>query len=324
MQSANLRRFCFRVRALRAAIPLLVLTSLGAAPPLPLLPAAQIFAPGIISGPANDGAPSFLPDGHTLFFARSGAAGGTILESHLGADRWSEPEIAPFSGRWSDDHPTVAPDGSYVVFVSTRPVAGSTTHVAHIWRVDRTASGWSDAVELPPQINRGPRIFAPSIAADGTIYFLNLGPNRSFQLFASRFVKGHYQEATPLPFSTPATADVDPQIAPDQSFMVFASSGREGPEDKKEHLYFVSRHNGTWGEPRRLRYDGDDANGGGTDNEPRFSPDTATLYFDSDRTLAVTYPRTPEQARTDIARINAWDDGNTNVWTLPLSAALRA
>jgi Tol biopolymer transport system component len=291
---------------------------LGAAPPV--LPAPAIFAPGVVSGPANDGTPSFLPDGKTLFFSRSGAAGGTILESHLTDGRWSEPEIAPFSGLWNDDHPTVAPDGSYVIFVSTRPVPGVTTKVAHLWRVDRTAAGWSGAVELPPQVNRGPRVFAPSIATDGTIYFLDLGPNHSFQLYQSRYVKGRYQEATTLPFSSPKTADVDPQIAPDQSFMIFASSGRAGADDSKEHLYVVSHRNGTWGEPQRLHYDGDDAPGGSTDNEPRFSPDLATLYFDSDRTLPVTYPRTPERARIDIARINAWDDGNTNVWTLPLTA----
>jgi hypothetical protein len=35
------------------------------------LPEPQVFAPGMISGPANDGAPTFSPDGTTLFFTRS-------------------------------------------------------------------------------------------------------------------------------------------------------------------------------------------------------------------------------------------------------------
>src|SRR5580704_10880956 len=31
-------------------------------------PAPQIFSPGVISGPANDGSPTLSPDGNTLYF----------------------------------------------------------------------------------------------------------------------------------------------------------------------------------------------------------------------------------------------------------------
>jgi WD40-like Beta Propeller Repeat len=31
------------------------------------LPIVQLFAPGVVSGPANDGSPTFSPDGKTLF-----------------------------------------------------------------------------------------------------------------------------------------------------------------------------------------------------------------------------------------------------------------
>ena len=58
----------------------------------------MIFAPGVISGPANDGSPSFMPDGKTLFFTRSGSSAGTIMESRLVDGHWTTPEIAPFSG----------------------------------------------------------------------------------------------------------------------------------------------------------------------------------------------------------------------------------
>ena len=64
------------------------------APPLE----ARIFAPGIISGPANDGSPTFSPDGTTLFFTRYAAHWSVILQSHLEKGKWSEPVVAPFSG----------------------------------------------------------------------------------------------------------------------------------------------------------------------------------------------------------------------------------
>jgi hypothetical protein len=307
----------------RAAV-ILAITLLGGAPatPAPEGAAPAVFAPGVISGPANDGSPTFTPDGKTLFFTRSGSGAGTILESHLVGGVWTQPEIAAFSGEWNDQHPSMAPDGSYLVFVSSRPVPGMASRVSHIWRVDRTANGWGAPVHLPATVNFAPLIFAPSVAADGTVYFLRIGPKRTFQLYSARFADGAYQQAQPLPFSTPATADVDPEIAPDQSFLVFASSGRR-PGDANEHLYVVFHRQGAWGEVVPIRYQGDDDNGGSNDNEPNIAPDGRTLYFDSDRTLRLQFPRTRAQARADLDRIESWDNGDTNVWTTSLEPWLR-
>lgn len=286
------------------------------------LPRARIFEPGVISGPANDGAPSFTPDGKTLFFTRSGTGAGTILESKYVAGAWTRPRIAPFSGEWNDQHAAVSPNGSFLVFVSTRPVPGLHRKVAHLWRADRTAAGWSAPKHLPSTVNIGPAIFKPSVAADGSIYFLSIGKGRTFQLYRSRFANGAYQQAQALPFSTPATADVDPEIAPDQSFLIFASSGRNGKDDTKEHLFIVFARNGSWGSVMPLRYAGDTDNGSSNDNEPDLSPDGRTLYFSSDRTLPLRFPRSRSGALADLQRIAQWDNGNANVWTLPLTPEL--
>jgi Tol biopolymer transport system component len=168
-------------------------------------------------------------------------------------------------------------------------------------------------------VNIGPRIFKPSVAADGTIYFLSIGPKRTFVLYRSAYVSGSYRQAERLPFSTEATADVDPEIAPDQSFLVFASSGRRGKDDTKEHLYIVFNHRGTWGDVMPLRYAGDDDNGSSNDNEPDLAPDGRTLYFSSDRVVPTTVPRSRERAIADLKRIDEWNNGNANVWTLSLA-----
>ena len=68
----------------------------------------QIFEPGVISGPANDGSPTFTADGKTIFFTRAGATWSIIVESHRTEDHWSEPQIAPFSGEWVDLHPALS------------------------------------------------------------------------------------------------------------------------------------------------------------------------------------------------------------------------
>jgi WD40-like Beta Propeller Repeat len=49
------------------------------------------------------------------------------------------------------------------------------------------------------------------------------------------------------------------------------------------------------------------------------SPDRQTLYFSSDRTVPVHFPRTREQTEQDIERAQTWDNGNYNVWFMPIA-----
>ena len=247
------------------------------------LPAPQLFAPSILID--NDSSPTFSPDGKTLLFAQAGRNTDAIVESHLVDGVWTKPQTASFS-KFNDQAPAFSSDGSYVIFVSSRTDAATGKRQAHLYRVDRTADGWSEPVELPATVNIGPAIYAPSIAADGSIYFLGItrnGDDRVFQLYRSRFSGGTYQRAEPLPFSTAQTRDVDPDIAPDQSFIIFASSGRNGASDTKEHLFIVFARNGGWSDVQPLRYQGDDADGGSTDNSPILGRDGKTLFFSSDR-----------------------------------------
>src|SRR5690349_16564312 len=62
----------------------------------------QVFAPGVISGPAAEDSAAFTPDGNTVFFDRVRWPNAAILVSHRTAEGWSVPVVAPFSGRWLD------------------------------------------------------------------------------------------------------------------------------------------------------------------------------------------------------------------------------
>jgi Tol biopolymer transport system component len=293
------------------------------------LPDPQIFAPGIISGPANDGAPTFSPDGNTLFFTRSAAHWSVILESHKLNGTWSKPTLASFSGEWPDSSPAMSPDGAYIVFQSTRPLIPLVTPpkpgvpipgiVSNLWRVDRTTSGWTQPVRLPDTVNIGHSIWKPTIAANGDIYFTWIDDKGSKRLFVSERTSGQYQPAKPLPFSDGSTLDVDPEIAPDGSFIVFCSAGRL-PGDPHDRLFLVHREGANWGKVQQIRYAGDEKPyGSSTDDEPRLGPDHRTLYFSSDRTLSVHFPRTHEQAQHDLDRLEIWDNSNSNVWSISLS-----
>lgn len=308
------------------ALAVLLLASFAAAPGFSASLVPTVFAPGVISGPNHEAAPAFTPDGKTVYFQRSSDRGGTILVSHLAHGRWSKPQIAPFSGVWDDIEPAMAPDGSFLVFISNRPSTpggqtlqgfynGSPQFGGNMWRVERRGKGWSDPVRLPDTINRSTTIFAPSIVADGSIYFMDAyGEKRRFRLYRSQYRDGSYEAAQPLEFSDGSTTDVDPAVAPDESFMIFGS-GRAPA--KSVDLFLVRRQGTGWGQPEHL---GVELNTPNSDAEPRLSPDLQTLYFSSERTMPISYPRSLTQAREDLKRTQAWDNGQYNIWYVPTAA----
>lgn len=284
----------------------------------------ELFSPGIISGGANDGAPTFSPDGKTLFFERTNGKWAAILRSVWSARGWSIPTLAPFSGEYSDQQPAYAPDGNYLIFVSTRPMkkacAGCATRSSHLYRVDRTARGWSVPRELPEQVNIANRVFKPSIAANGDLFFMaNVASQGAakWRLFRSAFAHGAYSSAEPLPFSGDEDGDVDPYVAPDQSYIIFSSSHRSGNADSHEHLFVVRRTAAGWSAPQAIHYAGEDD---ADDGEASVSPDGKWLYFTSSRVTNGSVRRNRPGAEAALAQMNTWDNSNNNVWRLPASA----
>ena len=285
-----------------------------------------VFAPGVISGAAGEACPSFTPDGNTVYFD----VGTMILVSHRNGDQWSKPQIASFSGEWGDHDPTMAPDGSYLVYVSNRPVGtdnkplGATVQGkfypargGHLWRVDRHGDGWGKPVHLPVAVNASDRTYAPSIAADGSLYFIHPDERNVFHIYRSAFVHGTYQPAQKVAVGDPSAQTHDPAIAPDQSFMVFNLNDAQKPG--MGDFYIAFREGQRWGTPIDL--------GAAINGEPgrwsqwgaHLSPDHQTLYFTSDRTTKVDYPRTQPQAQQELARMQSWDNGGDNIWFVPLA-----
>jgi hypothetical protein len=322
--------------------PILCAQSDSAAPTVRNSPAAataapEIFLPGLISGPANDGSPTFSPDSNTIFFSRSSGNWTMILQSNKVAGQWSKPVIASFSGEWSDSSPELSPDGSYLVLQSSRPVATADPaepadpgkpprRVSNIWRVDRVGSGWSKPQRLPDTVNLpGQSLWKPSVAADGTLYFTAIDEKRNKRLYSSQYINGAYQQAQPLAFSDGTKQDVDPEIAPDGSFLIFVSAGRL-PDDQKDHLFIVFKKADGWGPVAPIRYAGDANDGYSTDDEPHLSRDHRTVYFTSDRVIPVHFPLAPEQAQQNFKQLESsgWFTGYANVWSLSLAPWLNA
>ncbi|MEP6617789.1 MAG: hypothetical protein ABJE47_00680 [bacterium] len=293
------------------------------------VPRPVVFSPGVISGSANDAAPAFTPDGNTIYFSRE----GSILVSHRRGAGWSRPEIAPFSGQWRDTEPAISPDGSVLIFASSRPIAdgggaldgswGGQTYKGrggNLWRVQRHGSSWGTPIRLPDVVNRGTAIFAPAIVADQSLYFMEATMTTKFHLLRSQYRDGRYEEPVPLAFTGP-WSDVDPVVAPDESFMIFPSN-RPPLLGANHNLFIAFRESGKWGEPRPMVIEGIDAS---VDvNEARMGPDHRTLYFSSGQRLPIAYPRTRATAKQDGRRIQDWDNGLLNIWHIDATSWIQA
>ncbi|MET3664522.1 hypothetical protein [Caulobacter sp. 1776] len=292
------------------------------------LPTPTPWQPGVISGPIHDAAPAFTPDGRTVYFGRSVGGGRpypAIYTSRLVAGRWTPPEIAPFSGRYSDMEPAMSPDGAFMIFVSSRPLrTGDPMLNGHyagqdwpegggaLWRVDRTPSGWSRPYRLPDTVNVSASTFAPAVACDGTLYFMHpTEPSGRFHIYEARYRDGAYEAPRQMPFTQEAVSDVDPAVAADGSLIVFGS--RRDPEiavGSMDLFIAFKREDGEWGRPVHL---GPKVNAAGSDAEARLSPDGRRLYFSSER-LAADKPRDEK----------GWNNGKYNIWTTPLPPAALA
>lgn len=284
-------------------------------------PQPEIFAPGAISGPAGVDCLTFAPDGATVYFDQQAGASGFIMEAHRVGDGWSAPRIAPFSGQWQDHDPAMAPDGSFLVYTSNRAAVagGPALRGGQLWRVDRRGDGWGEPVRLPDVVNDANSIYAPSVAANGDVYYQRRDDaTHEFHLYRTAWRDGHYQAPQRLALGDPAAHELDPAIAPDQSFIVFDAN--YAGKDKPDRLYIAFRDGAGWGTPIDL---GDAVNR----YEPwgsHLGPDGRTLYFTSNYTAKVDYPRTSAQAQADLARMHAWDNGNNHIWRVSLAPWLAA
>ena len=246
-----------------------------------------IFAEGIVSTGDFDSHPAFTPDSKTLYFVRSTPTFDlwTILVSRFVNGRWNTPEVAPFSGQYSDADPFITPDGSRFYFISNRPVAGKSKPDLDIWVMEKAGSGWGEPRNLGAPVNSSGSEWYPTIAANGTIYFGSdrEGGKGRTDIYRCRLVSVKYTDAENLgdPINTPFN-EFEPLIAPDESFLIFMGGGRaDGRGGFDLYVSYVS--NGAWTKPANL---GDKINSSGNEYSPTISPDGKYFFWTSTRGFA--------------------------------------
>ena len=246
-----------------------------------------IFAEGIVSTGDFDSHPAFTPEGKTLYFVRStpNFSLWTILVSRFEKGKWRTPEIAPFSGQYSDADPFITSDGSRFYFISNRPVLGKSTPDLDIWVMEKTAVGWTEPLNVGVPVNSPGSEWYPTVAANGTIYFGSdrEGGKGRTDLYRSQLVNGKYTEAENLGDAINTQFnEFEPLIAPDESYLIFMAGGRADGRGGFD-LYISYNQSGKWTKPANL---GDKINSSGNEYSPTISPDGKYFFWTSTRGFA--------------------------------------
>ena len=261
--------------------PILKGPYLGQKPP-GMMP--EVFAPGIISTAANEGASSFSPDGKFYLVARASSSLNGILIMEQNNSVWSEPRLAPFSAGKHDWDFMLAPDGKTVFVASARPLrkGESPTKDHQIWVSEKTDQGWSESRLLPSPVYSGQHDSYPSVTGDGILYFFSnrSGGLGSGDIYRSKRINGQYLEVENLgePINT-EQHEVDPFIAPDESYLIFCSD-KPGGYGRQDIYATFRKKDGAWTNPVNM---GDKINSPYDEYIPNITPDGKYFFFTTNK-----------------------------------------
>ncbi len=241
----------------------------------------QPFALGIVSshGFSNEHSPAvFSPDGNEVYWTKQYRGPVLCMTRENGV--WSAPRPAPFCSEFGDGEPVFSPDGNKLFFLSFRPVEPDALgNKENMWFVERTSDGWSTPKPVSPLINAYDLHWSFSIARNGTIYFPSTRSEGfgTKDIYCSRLIDGEYREPQNLgPAINGAGLEHTPYIAPDESYIIFASTGKT-PNIRNFNLLISFRNrDGSWTQPLDLSQK---INSLGSPLCPVVTPDGNFLFF---------------------------------------------
>ncbi|MFC1564736.1 tetratricopeptide repeat protein [candidate division KSB1 bacterium] len=186
----------------------------------------ELFMPGLISTNNLDICIAFLQDGNVCVFSNDE---DEIYYTYIRNGSWTVPERAPFPVGEGKIQYTAGPDGKTIYYFSSRPTSESDTRRdQNIWAMVWKGTDWAEPYPLPSPVNtEDNHELYPSKARNGNLYFFS-GWRRNNPLgdvYRSRLVNGEYrkQELLKDHIST-EYHEIDPVIAPDESYIIFGSN----------------------------------------------------------------------------------------------------
>jgi len=242
-----------------------------------------IFAAGWISTDLRQRDAAISPDGDHFFYTLWGQGQGALIGVNRRDGVWSQPEVLPFSGVFSDIEPFFDPGGSGLYFASKRPLPGESEAADwNIWFSEGQGGAWAEPRPLASVNGEGDEYYA-SVTRDGTIYFTAERPDAlgGEDIYRARRAGEGWAPAENL---GPAVNSPGPEfnafVSPDESLLLF-SSVREGDVGGGDLYFSLRGPDGAWSPAVNL---GPAVNSTALDYCPFLTPDGRFLFFSSSRT----------------------------------------
>jgi Tol biopolymer transport system component len=242
----------------------------------------EVFAESIIAHGFHEHNLTISPDGNEMFYACSSGDHKhyVIIYVKKENEKWLNPEIAPFSGKYTDMGPRFSPDGKKLFFCSCRPLTGGLkeNETQDIWVVEKQEEGWSEPKNLGSPINTEHDEVYPSISADGTVYFQYFENKKGSEsdIYFSRFEDGRHLTPEKLEYGISTEHyDASPFVPPDETYILFQSIRPDGYGGTDIYISFKNS-DGTWSKPINA---GKTVNSIGNITSPMVSPDGKYLFF---------------------------------------------
>ncbi len=251
-----------------------------------------LFGNGVISTGLRERDFALSPDGTELFYTLQSPLGifQTILYRQKNShDKWSEPEIAPFAGRFSDLEPAFTSDGKRLFFSSNRPLTGDSIKDFDIWFVEKKNGEWGKAQNIGAPVNTPADEYYPSITASGNLYFTaSYDKAAKEDIYKATWEKGKYTTIVPLDSAINSRSyEFNAYVSPDEQLIIFTSYGRKDDKGRGDLYMSIKNKTGQWQPAINML----ELNSDKIDYCPFVSFDKKILFFTSERTgLVASYP----------------------------------
>lgn len=285
-----------------------------------------IFAEGVISTGLYERDMAISPDGTEIFYTVqiTPAAFQTIAYLRkLPNGKWTAPEIAPFSGRYTDLEPAFSSDGKKLYFSSRRPInADSIKTDVDLWVTEKKDGKWSEPKNLGAPVNTPADEYYPSVAANGNLYFTatyKKGIGRE-DIYVAKKNGDSFLEPVALDSGVNSVLyEFNAFISPDEEYIIFTSFGRK--DDKGRGDLYISFRNtdGRWKPAKNMLM----LNSEQLDYCPFVSFDKKILFFTSEKhKLNSNYPAKPVLFRELKEQMSSAANGGGNIYWVSLEAVL--
>jgi len=264
------------------------------------------------------------PDGTEIFYTLQSPKANFQTIIYLKKDakgKWGAPEVAPFSGMFTDLEPAFTIDGKRLFFVSNRPVTGSALKDFDIWYVDKQDDKWGQPRNVGQPVNSSSNEFYPSISANGNLYFTCNCRNSTGgeNIYVSRLKNGNYSDPVALDSGVNSEADeFNAFVSPDEQFIIFSSYGRK--DDKGGGDLYMSRKNGSgqWTPSKNLVM----VNSERLDYCPFVSFDGKCFFFTSERSQIASHEK-PATYSQLIKEYSSLLNGGGNIYWVSFEEVLK-